>query len=125
MPDDFIRLMHAFFLPTGRSCQGSRWCPPADVYKARDGWLVKLDLAGIDPHDLEVEAQGRRLTIRGTRRDCARQEGLRHYQMEISYSHFERGLELPCDLDRAKISTDYRDGMLLVRIEECSRDAER
>jgi HSP20 family molecular chaperone IbpA len=36
--------------------------------------------------------------------------------MEIAYSDFERSLELPCDLGRADITTEYRDGILLVRI---------
>jgi HSP20 family molecular chaperone IbpA len=38
--------------------------------------------------------------------------------MEIAYSHFERSLELPCDLERADITTEFHDGMLLVRIED-------
>ena len=36
--------------------------------------------------------------------------------MEIAYNCFERTLELPCDVSRAEISTDYRDGMLQVHI---------
>ena len=40
----------------------------------------------------------------------------RHYHMEISYSTFERTLELPVDLEPARIATEYKDGMLLVRI---------
>ena len=38
------------------------------------------------------------------------------YVMEINYGRFERGIELPCDLERADIATDFRDGMLVVRI---------
>jgi HSP20 family molecular chaperone IbpA len=37
--------------------------------------------------------------------------------MEIAYSRFERQVELPGDLQRAKIDTEFRDGMLLVRIQ--------
>jgi HSP20 family molecular chaperone IbpA len=36
--------------------------------------------------------------------------------MEISYSHFERSLDLPGDLERAHVTAEHRDGMLLVRI---------
>jgi len=41
--------------------------------------------------------------------------------MEISYSRFERTIELPCDVDHFRILTEYRDGMLLLRLdgEEC------
>jgi HSP20 family molecular chaperone IbpA len=36
--------------------------------------------------------------------------------LEIAYSRFERSLDLPCNLQRAAIATDYRDGMLLVHV---------
>ena len=68
------------------------------------------------PEDLELEAHGSRLTLRGTRRDYFSEEGCSCYRLEISYSHFERSLELPCDLEQAQVSTQYRDGMLLVVI---------
>jgi HSP20 family protein len=116
MPNDMIRLMHALFLPAAGPCPEGWWCPAADVYRTRKGWLVKLDLAGVRPEDVSLEVKGRHMRVRGTRRDCAIEEGCRYYQMEIAYSHFERTLEVPCDLERADISTEYRDGMLLVHI---------
>jgi HSP20 family protein len=116
MSEDFIRIMHAFFLPAAEGCRDSPWCPAADVYRGRHGWLVKFELAGIRPQDMELTVRGRRLTLRGMRRDWTALEGSRYYQMEIAYSHFERSLELPCDLERADITTEYRDGMLLVHI---------
>jgi HSP20 family molecular chaperone IbpA len=36
--------------------------------------------------------------------------------MEITYSHFERVIELPCDLSRARVSIESHDGLLLVRV---------
>jgi HSP20 family protein len=116
MPKDLIRLMHALFLPAIQSSDQGLWCPAADVYRTRQGWLVKFDLAGVRPEDIDLEVQGRRMRVRGRRRDCTFEEGCRYYQMEIAYSSFERVLELPCDLQRADITTDYRDGMLLVHI---------
>jgi HSP20 family protein len=114
MPKDMVRLMHALFLPAVETRPGGLWHPAADVYQTRRGWLVKLDLAGVRPEDVIVEVRGRQLRVRGTRRDCTVEEGCQYYQMEIAYSTFERTLELPCALDSANVSTDYRDGMLLI-----------
>ena len=36
--------------------------------------------------------------------------------MEIVYNHFERTIELPSELEAMNIATDYRDGMLIVRL---------
>jgi HSP20 family molecular chaperone IbpA len=40
----------------------------------------------------------------------------RAYSLEITYSRFQRSVELPCDLDLAEIGHEFRDGMLLVWI---------
>jgi HSP20 family protein len=117
MSQDRIRLTHALFLPAAGSCQDQPWHPAADIYHTRQGWLVKFDLAGVRIEDIQLELQGRIMTVRGVRRDCLTEEGHRYYRMEIAYSRFERILELPCNLERARLSTDYRDGMLLVHID--------
>jgi HSP20 family protein len=117
MSQDFIRIMHALFLPAAEKCYDSPWCPAADVYRGRHGWLVKFELAGVRAEDIHLEVVGPRMTLRGVRRDCTAAEELHCYRMEIAYSEFERSLELPCDLRRADITTEYRDGMLLVRIQ--------
>jgi HSP20 family protein len=116
MSDDFIRLMHSLFLPAAQSCREARWSPAADVYQTREGWLVKLDLAGVRPEDVQLQVQGRRLIVCGQRHDSVTKEGASYYQLEIAYSHFERSLELPDDLERASLLTEYRDGMLLIHI---------
>ena len=115
MSQDLIRLMHALFLPSAASDEAP-WAPAADVYRTRRGWLVKFELAGVRPDEIELETAGTALTVRGVRRSSTREEGCCYYRMEIAYSRFERTLELPCDVGRANISTDYRDGMLLVHI---------
>ena len=45
------------------------WHPATDVYRTRDGWLIKFELAGVQPEDIDLTVQGRMLRVRGTRRD--------------------------------------------------------
>ena len=92
------------------------WQPLLDIYELKDGWLLKADVAGVRPDEVTVSLCGRTVTLRGSRRDSAVEEGCCHYRMEISYSSFERSVELPADPGKASVQTDYRDGMLLVRI---------
>jgi HSP20 family molecular chaperone IbpA len=42
--------------------------------------------------------------------------GWNHYAMEIAYNRFERTIELPCDLERTRITVECCDGMLLLRV---------
>jgi HSP20 family protein len=116
MPGDLIHLTHAFFLPVAGTV-GEVWQPATDVYRTPQGWLVKLDLAGVRPEDIRWSVSGSCLTIEGVRRDWCQEEGCCHYAMEISYSSFQRRLTLPDDLQGANVSVEYRHGMLLVRIQ--------
>jgi HSP20 family protein len=92
-----------------------KWNPPADLYRTPQGWALKLDLAGVRPEDVEVELKGRDLSVTGARRDWLVREGWRHYSMEIQYDRFERLIRLPEGLEKAKLTRDFKDGMLLIQ----------
>ena len=55
---------------------GRLWCPAADVYRSKDGWIVKVDLAGIKPADVDVTLDNDVLRISGSRRDGTCGEGV-------------------------------------------------
>lgn len=116
MSRDLIRFMQSLFPMVHGGCHGAAWQPSMDVYRDPQGWLLKFDLAGVEPQDVELLARGRCLVIRGIRRDWLAEQGCSCYRMEISYNRFERTIELPCDLKPAAITTEYRHGMLLVHI---------
>jgi len=92
------------------------WQPSADIYRTRNGWLLKFDLAGVRPEDVTVSVRGRRVSVSGVRRDFIAEEGCSYYSMEISYNRFERSLEMPVNLENARITLEARDGLLLVRM---------
>ncbi len=77
------------------------WSPSADIYRTRNGWLIKYDL---------------QITIHGFRRDWRLEDGCSHYSMEISYNRFERTVELPGNLEGAQVQIEGREGILLVRL---------
>jgi HSP20 family protein len=95
---------------------GRLWNPSADVYRTPDGWIVKLDLAGICSDDLEVELSDTILTIRGCRRDTQFREGFVYHQMEITYSRFEKQIQFPSPIEGASVERDYNDGFLIIRL---------
>src|SRR4030095_21276 len=99
-----------------RRPSGRLWCPAADVYRTNDGWIVKVDLAGIRPEDIEITIEGRVLRISGLRRDATCGEGVSHYQLEITYSRFEKTIQFPRSIEHASIDRDYSDGLLILRL---------
>ena len=105
-----------FWLSAARAFQQTRWQPPVDAFRTAQGWLLKYELAGVLPHDIQLSVKGRQVMLSGVRRDVRVDESQQSFCMEISYNQFERVLELPCDLSDLRIATDYRDGMLTVRL---------
>lgn len=92
------------------------WAPSADVYRTPDGWLLKFDLAGVRLEDVTVSVRGQYVSVSGVRRDSVIEEGCSYYAMEISYNRFERSIEMPADLENARVSLEAHDGLLLVRV---------
>lgn len=111
------RFGSCLFLPGAAAFGEIGWRPAADVYRTRYGWLAKFDLAGVRPEDICVQVQGRILQVQGTRRDYTLEEGCHHHRLEIAYSSFARHVEFPVSLEQARITTEYQEGMLLVRIQ--------
>ena len=95
---------------------GRLWNPAADVYRSSEGWIVKVDLAGVCMEELEIEIRDSFLNIRGCRKDTHIREGFTYHQMEITYSRFEKRIDFPCSIDPSSLKHDYRDGFLIVNL---------
>jgi len=104
----------AHYLAARGGGPGACWCPAVDVYRDGEGWLIKCDLAGVAPQDVQLAICGRALTIAGVRRDLTVRKGLRAHSLEIAYSRFERSVELPVDLRDFDIATESREGMFTI-----------
>jgi HSP20 family protein len=100
----------------GLRCSENFWYPAADVYRTGEGWVVKLELAGVAPDELEVEISGDTLRVSGTRRDETVTETISYHQLEITYSRFEKTIRFPCPVEGALIERRYRDGLLILYI---------
>jgi len=113
--DRYFRLIHG-----ARDRKPSRrlWCPAADVYRTRDGWLVKVDLAGVSVDDLHITLSDKVLELKGLRRDSSYAEGISYQQLEITYSRFEKRIHFPVSIETATLERDYRDGLLVLRLRE-------
>lgn len=106
----------SLFVPGADPGRDVEWRPATDIYRTPTGWLVKLELSGVRPEDVQMALAGRTLTLRGRRRDCCLEKNCQLIHMEITYSRFERLIELPGDLQSVRIETEFHDGMMLIRI---------
>jgi HSP20 family protein len=89
--------------------------PQLDCFRTEDppSFTVVVDIAGIDPEQVDITAAERTLVISGNRRrqDC---EGRIYQQMEIEYGQFERVVHLPADVDLSQAEARYDRGLLVI-----------
>jgi HSP20 family protein len=116
MAESINRYFHFLASSRGAKPSGKLWYPAADVYVTPDGWLVKVELAGVAAEDVEIDVQGNVLTIAGCRRDKSCAVGVSYHQMEITYSHFEKTLKFPSSIEGASVEHNFDNGLLIIRL---------
>ena len=88
------------------------WTPPADVYETESGYLIALDLPGVDRKAVEIDIDDNRLIIKGTRVV----EESRNQRTERPGGKFLRTFTVPGSVDQSLIGAEYRDGVLQIRL---------
>ena len=109
--------LHVMPKASGVRCAQRFWYPAADVYRTRGGWVVKVELAGVAPDELEVRIEGDTLRVAGSRRDEAFSDSVSCQQLEITYSRFEKSIRFPCPIEGAVIEQRYKDGLLILYLQ--------
>ncbi|CAN5123001.1 hypothetical protein BH20ACI2_BH20ACI2_10610 [soil metagenome] len=95
---------------------GQLWYPAADVYQTPEGWVVKIELAGVSAEEIEIDVQGQTLSISGCRKDHSCSSGASYQQMEITYSSFEKTLSFPATIEGAKVEHVFENGLLIIHL---------
>ena len=116
LSNDLSEIVEHLFGDINRPIQQSIWQPRADVYRYKQGWIIKLELAGVRQEDIRMSVTDEVLKVEGVRRDLNARDVTEAYKMEIFYNRFERVIELPEKLDDAQISMDFNQGMLLINL---------
>jgi len=70
----------------------------------------------MDSKEIEVSVQGNVLTLRGERKKEQEDKGENFYRIERSYGAFSRSIQLPADVDTAKVNATYKDGVLKIKL---------
>ncbi|HXQ37779.1 MAG TPA: Hsp20/alpha crystallin family protein [Anaerolineales bacterium] len=96
------------------------WCPPTDVYETEEGFVVKVEVAGMREEDFEVAIENNVLIISGNRPDS--NERRAYYQMEIRSGKFEIALAIPAPTEVEMAVAEYKDGFLLVNLPKANQN---
>ena len=101
-------------LPSFTARRGYR--PQVDCYRSDDPQAVTVvvDLAGVEPDDVEITVTERTVNIVGERRRPQRETRVSYRQMEIEYGPFQRRVSLAEDVDPDRAEAHYERGQLTI-----------
>jgi HSP20 family protein len=96
----------------GDEFERADWTPASDIYETDSGYLIALDLPGINRDALEIDIDDNRLVVKGTRAIAES----RQHRTERPRGKFLRTYSVPGSVDQAKIAAEYKDGVLQITL---------
>jgi HSP20 family protein len=101
------------------------WVPQIEVEQRPGELVVRADLPGLKPDDVQVSVDDGLLTIQGERREVHREEQEGLVRSEVVYGGFYRAVPLPEGADETRIAATFRDGVLEITIPVSGRERGR
>lgn len=123
MDDLQKRLSSVFGLVPNRQPNGkeetmtvAQWLPLVDITEDDKEYLIKAELPEVNKDEVKVTVESGVLTISGERRFEKEEKDKRYLRIERAYGSFTRSFSVPDDADDAKVSAEFKNGVLTVRL---------
>jgi len=119
--DRMNRIFDEAFRGQGRATDdewalGGSWAPAVDIFEHEGNLVLKAELPGVDPKDVDVRVENNVLTLRGERKFESEVKREQYHRVERAYGSFSRSFTLPSAVDTEKIKAEYKDGVLRVTL---------
>jgi HSP20 family protein len=93
-----------------------QWLPLVDITEDEKEYLIKAELPEVKKENVKVTVENGVLTISGERNFEKEERDKKYHRVERSYGRFTRSFGVPDDADDTKVSADFKDGLLTVRL---------
>ncbi|MGC8602060.1 MAG: Hsp20/alpha crystallin family protein [Desulfomonilaceae bacterium] len=90
--------------------------PVLDISETNEDVLVKVELPGVNPKEIEVSLSGTTLTIKGEKKEECEENTENTHRIERSYGSFLRSITLPCEVDKEKMAVTFKNGVLSLKL---------
>jgi HSP20 family protein len=92
------------------------WTPAVDIFEEKNRFLLRADVPGVDPEDINVSMENGVLNVSGQRRADVRPEDTSAQRIERAAGRFFRHFTLPETTDAEGITAKCSNGILEVSI---------
>jgi len=95
----------------------TEWAPAVDVLQRDGDLVVRAELPGVRPEDVDITLQNRVLTISGQRREEQEEQRGGYHVRERRHGSFSRSMTVPEGVNEDSIWARYENGVLEVSIQ--------
>ncbi|MEN6575601.1 MAG: Hsp20/alpha crystallin family protein [Phycisphaerales bacterium] len=95
--------------------------PAIDVAEKDDAVLVRAEVPGCTPEDIEISVYGNTLTLSGEKKESHEDKHDGYYHLESTYGSFRREIPMPAEVDADKIEAVVKDGVLSVTLPKAEK----
>jgi HSP20 family protein len=92
------------------------WIPAVDIYQNGNELVLKAELPDMKREDIDITVEDSTLTIKGEKKLTDEVKNEQFHRIERRYGTFSRSFTLPPTVDATKISAEYKNGVLTVRL---------
>ena len=93
------------------------WVPAVDIFETENHDLVvRAELPGMSREDIEVSVENSTLVLKGDKKFDAEVKEESYRRIERTYGTFHRSFSLPNTVDTSKVSADFKNGVLTVKL---------
>lgn len=96
--------------------RGHGWSPAVDLVRDNGHLVIRADVPGIKPEEIEIEVDDGMLTVSGKHEETEEKTEDNFVRRERRYGAFSRRLQLPEGVDPKKIKAITKDGVLEVTV---------
>jgi HSP20 family protein len=117
MQDRMNRLFGNVYLRDEDTALRGSWVPAVDIYETEaHDLIVRAELPGMSREDIEVTVENSTLVLRGEKKFDAEVKEENYRRIERSYGTFHRSFTLPNTVDTTRVSADFKNGVLTVKL---------
>ncbi len=99
-----------------RTGESMGWTPSVDIYEDGEELVVRAELAGVDPKDVDIRFENGVLTVKGERKMEKEDKKENYHRVELAYGTFTRSFSLPATIDSEKIKAEAKNGVLVIHL---------
>ena len=93
------------------------WVPAVDIYQNGGEQIVlKAELPDMTREEIDITLDDNTLTIKGEKKVDTEVKEENFHRIERRYGEFSRSFSLPPTVDATKVSAEYKNGVLTVRL---------